>query len=168
MNLIIIGVSGNIEPERNIPAAIEQLRRVVQVLAQASVLHTDPVGRPGQPTYWNTAVLARTPMGHNMLKRRLRSMEAAFGRIRNEDRYASRTLDLDVLWRNGEVQDPDVAGRPFLRRLIGELLSRAGVAGQESYAKCTARIETSPMSNPSMGNETSVFPAAAAAYKTGM
>ena len=122
MNQAVVAIGSNIEPERNIPAAIEQLEAVMSVLGESRFLHTEPVGPPGQPEFVNGVVLVETPLDCAGLKSLLRGVESQLGRIRTADRYAPRPIDLDIVVWNGRIVDDDVRERDFLRLAIREVL----------------------------------------------
>jgi 2-amino-4-hydroxy-6-hydroxymethyldihydropteridine diphosphokinase len=79
------------------------------VVATSAVYETDPVGGPeGQGAYLNLVVELDTDLDGRALLDCCRRLEAAAGRIRTE-RWGPRTLDVDVLWVDGEiVDDPDL------------------------------------------------------------
>lgn len=67
---------------------------------------TTPVGGPPQPDYVNAAVLVRTDLESRALLTAALEIELAHGRVRRE-RFGPRTLDVDILWIDGEiVQEP--------------------------------------------------------------
>lgn len=112
-----VGVAGNIEPERHVAAAIESLRSKFDLTGEAPVYRTAPIGRPDQDAYWNTVVSIQVSMDPAALHETLRAMERAAGRVRTEDRYAARTLDLDILLWDGEPLNDaardDIQQRPW-------------------------------------------------------
>ncbi|HAU36751.1 MAG TPA: 2-amino-4-hydroxy-6-hydroxymethyldihydropteridine diphosphokinase [Phycisphaerales bacterium] len=122
MNQAVVAIGSNIEPERNIPAAIEQLEAVMSVLCESRFLHTEPVGPSGQPEFVNGAVLVETPLDRVGLKSLLRGVESQLGRVRTIDRYAPRPIDLDIVVWNGRIVDDDVRERDFLHAAIREVL----------------------------------------------
>jgi 2-amino-4-hydroxy-6-hydroxymethyldihydropteridine diphosphokinase len=117
---ILLG--SNIAPERNLPAALQALRHHPEmwVVSVSSTYETEPVGRSDQPRFLNAAVLVETPLGPGDLRRELREIEVALGRVRTEDKYAPRPIDLDVMLYDDLVQefhdwrlpDPDVLDQP--------------------------------------------------------
>jgi 2-amino-4-hydroxy-6-hydroxymethyldihydropteridine diphosphokinase len=136
-----VGVGSNVDPERNILLALELLRRRATVSAVSTFFRTPPAGTPPagtppvgggeQPPYLNgvwriTLRVGDSPQG---LKRALREIEDRLGRRRSADRYAPRTIDLDlvlydelVLKEEGlELPDPDIYRRPFLSFPLAEL-----------------------------------------------
>jgi 2-amino-4-hydroxy-6-hydroxymethyldihydropteridine diphosphokinase len=118
-----IGVGSNIGPEDNIR---EALRRLVQStrLVSISTFYREPaIGRPEEPDFYNGVVAVDTGLPPDMLKWQvLRTIEAALGRQRGADTYASRTIDLDLLLYGDSVMsgseltlpDPDIQTRPFI------------------------------------------------------
>ena len=80
-------------------AAVGQLcaRTDVAVIAQSSVYDTEPLGSADQPRYLNAAVLLRTSLEPLALLRVLLEIERALGRTRGEDRWMSRSIDLDLI-----------------------------------------------------------------------
>lgn len=86
-------------------AAVDALDGVV---AASPVYETDPVGGPEQGRYLNVVVELDTPLDAWGLLEECRRLEAAAGRVRTL-RWGPRTLDVDVLWVDGEiVDDPDL------------------------------------------------------------
>ncbi len=106
---ILVVLGSNIEPERNLPAAVRLLRQRLSVPAASPVYRSAPVGSPGSPTFWNAAVALVTHLPPQALKLEvLRPIEAALGRVRGADRNAPRTIDLDLaLYGPLVVDDPD-------------------------------------------------------------
>ncbi|MDX9973070.1 MAG: 2-amino-4-hydroxy-6-hydroxymethyldihydropteridine diphosphokinase [FCB group bacterium] len=121
--LVYIGIGSNIEPERNIPRALELLAEKVDLRAVSPFYRSAAVGPPGQPDFLNGVCRIATTLGARALKNDvLRAVEAALGRVRGADKYAPRTIDLDILLYGAEVYDeedlripdPDIRTRPFV------------------------------------------------------
>lgn len=87
----------------------DALRALPDVVAASAIYETEPVGGPaGQPLYLNLVVELHTARSARELLDVARSLEAAAGRIRPV-RDGPRTLDVDVLWVEGErVDEPDL------------------------------------------------------------
>jgi len=122
MNRAVIGVGSNIKPGRYIPLARSAVAHSHRLLAESSFIETSPIGNPHSPAFINGVFLIETEMTRLALKRWLRKTEADLGRIRTADRYAPRTIDLDLVVWNGRIVDPDIYSRDFLRRLVMEVL----------------------------------------------
>ncbi|QYG95672.1 2-amino-4-hydroxy-6-hydroxymethyldihydropteridine diphosphokinase [Iamia sp. SCSIO 61187] len=79
-----------------------------EVTAVSEVYETAPVGGPDQGPYLNAVVALRTDRPARDLLARAHELEAAAERVRLE-RWGPRTLDVDVLWIDGEeVDEPDL------------------------------------------------------------
>ena len=79
-----------------------------EVAAVSDVYETDPVGGPDQGAFLNLVVLLRTTRLARDLLALGQHLEAEADRVR-EVRWGPRTLDVDVLWIEGEeVDEPDL------------------------------------------------------------
>jgi 2-amino-4-hydroxy-6-hydroxymethyldihydropteridine diphosphokinase len=76
----------------------------ITFLAVSPVYETAPVGGPEQPDYLNAVVIAETSMPAQAVLERCRSLEDAFGRVRDE-LWGPRTLDLDLIIYGDEVSN---------------------------------------------------------------
>jgi 2-amino-4-hydroxy-6-hydroxymethyldihydropteridine diphosphokinase len=80
----------------------------LEVVAVSPVYETDPVGGPEQGPYLNLVVELRSALPARGLLGVAAALEEAAGRVRAE-RWGPRTLDVDVLWVDGEaVDEPDL------------------------------------------------------------
>lgn len=73
----------------------------VRVVAQAPMYETAPVGVKPEYAhlhYLNTVLVLETERPVEELHRELARIENAAGRMRGEDRFAPRTLDIDILF----------------------------------------------------------------------
>jgi 2-amino-4-hydroxy-6-hydroxymethyldihydropteridine diphosphokinase len=79
-------------------------------------------GSANQPSFFNAAVLVETDLDPAALKQTLLSIERRLGRIRTEDKYAPRPIDLDIALYSQQVYelngrhipDPDLARFPHV------------------------------------------------------
>ncbi len=107
MTRYVIGIGANLgEPEAAVAAGARAVAAIpgVRVTAASHLYRTDPIGGPDQPDYANAAVLVETDLEPRALLDALRAVEAAAGRTRGV-RFGPRTLDLDILWRDGPPID---------------------------------------------------------------
>jgi dihydroneopterin aldolase/2-amino-4-hydroxy-6-hydroxymethyldihydropteridine diphosphokinase len=130
VTLVLVSIGSNIDPERNIERAVQLLRKRVAVIAMSDFYWTKAFGPVGQPDFLNGACQVETNLSARALKFDvLRAIERELGRVRGADKYAPRTIDLDlvlygdeVLCENGlNVPDPDIRSRPFLAVPLSEL-----------------------------------------------
>ena len=107
----IVGLGSNIEPEHNIRLAVRLLGRCEgwNLLAVSPTYLGAAVGTDG-PDFHNAAVLIETDLDPDALRKRLRGIEERMGRVRTDDKFAPRVIDLDVVaFEDGSVVDPDLA-----------------------------------------------------------
>jgi len=121
LNTVIVGIGSNIDAERNVSAAKRMLGEKLNVLGESEFVRTRPIGSRQQQDFLNGSLLVKTRLGRKQLKTLLKGVEIALGRGVGEDRYGPRKMDLDILVWNGEIVDPDVYEREFLRRSVIEL-----------------------------------------------
>lgn len=130
MPAVYISIGSNIEPEKNIPAALRLLAKDVSITAISKFYRTQPVGADGSPEFYNGAVRVETGIGPRDLKFRvLRRIEKTLSRTRGPDRNAPRTIDLDIILYGDlvmrgpalEIPNPDILTRPFVAIPIYEL-----------------------------------------------
>lgn len=96
---VVVAFGANLgDREGTLGAAVEQLRQVdgLDVTAVSPLVHSDPVGPPGQPGYRNGVLLATTTLPPEALLAALHAVEADHGRVRGQ-RWEARTLDLDLI-----------------------------------------------------------------------
>lgn len=119
----LVAIGSNVEPERNVPRGLEMLGLRFALTATSTAYRTPPVGGSSpQPDFVNLVVRIRTDLAPRALREACRRIEERCGRRRTADRYAPRTLDLDVVlfddvardygsWR---LPDPDLCERAFV------------------------------------------------------
>jgi 2-amino-4-hydroxy-6-hydroxymethyldihydropteridine diphosphokinase len=132
-SMVLVTLGSNIEPEVNLPAAVRMLSARLAVRSVSRAYETEPVGSRGQPHFLNAAVLAHVDLPPLVLKHQvLRRIEADLGRVRTEDRFAPRTIDLDIaLFGNLVLLGPDgrvVIPDPDLLRYAHAVVPAADVA----------------------------------------
>lgn len=88
----------------------------LRVKAVSPVYETEPWGvEPGsQPSYFNAVVLVKTTLPPDSLLERGHAIEEAFERVR-EERWGSRTLDVDIVTYQDVVSDDPVLTLPHPR-----------------------------------------------------
>jgi len=92
-----LSLGSNIQPEINLPKAIDLLSKRGTILKVSSVWETEAVGSNG-PNFLNACVLFSTPLTYPELKDQItRPIEDLLGRKRTEDKNAPRTIDIDIV-----------------------------------------------------------------------
>lgn len=125
-----IGIGSNIDPADNVRAAVHALARQTRLVGISMVYLTDALGTAKQPPYYNCVVEIETHVTPAEIKFGiLRNIENSLGRRRTEDKYAPRTIDLDLIVYGDlmidaegiRLPDPDILERPFLAIPLFEL-----------------------------------------------
>lgn len=133
-----ISVGSNINPAENVRKAIYLLGLQARVVGVSTVYRTEPAGRPEQPLYYNCVVEIETEAPPAKLKHQiLRRIEEDLGRKRSEDKYAHRTIDLDLIVYDDlaletddlTLPDPQILHRPFLAIPLCELAPELPLPG---------------------------------------
>lgn len=150
MTRSFVAVGSNINPRENMRAAIRALALHTPIIAISTVYDTEPEGPPGQPAFYNCVVEIRTELHPHELKFQvLRRIEADLGRQRTADKYAPRSIDLDLILYGGLVlntsdlvlPDPQIAHRPFLAVPLSELAPDLKLPGTTSkMAELAAKL----------------------------
>lgn len=105
MNEAYVLLGSNIDPEKNILLALSYLEQNFLVYDVSHTWQTKPVGSDSAD-FLNTAVMLETDLDAYTLKEQcLCHIEEVLGRVRQEDKNAPRTIDLDIIIFNGEVLD---------------------------------------------------------------
>lgn len=125
MNYAVIELGSNINPRKNIPAAILSLKNLFSLKSQSQFVPTKPIGPIQQPPFVNGAVLIETSKSLKELKNLLSRVEINLGRVRDANKYSPRTIDLDVIVWNGRIINDDFYTRDFVKQNVLEAV-RAG------------------------------------------
>jgi 2-amino-4-hydroxy-6-hydroxymethyldihydropteridine diphosphokinase len=133
---VVIGLGSNLGDRMgNIDRAVSELRadHDMHVMKVSPLYETAPEGGVDQPAFLNGAVLVLTSIDAPSILARLLTIEASLGRVRSE-KGASRVIDLDILWIEGEavaennlvVPHPRLVRRAFALRPLVDLAPDAG------------------------------------------
>ena len=91
-----LSIGSNIEPEKNIDFALEQLDLILDSLKFSSTHRTPSEGFDGDD-FLNLAVSGYSDKSFNELNSLLKDIEDMAGRDRNVPRFSSRSLDIDIV-----------------------------------------------------------------------
>jgi 2-amino-4-hydroxy-6-hydroxymethyldihydropteridine diphosphokinase len=121
INVAVVSLGSNINPQENILRAFTFLQKEFEVLKEAGPVRTSPVGITSQPHFLNAAALLQTNLTLDDLVAFLKSVEDEMGRDRSRPKSGPREIDLDVIIWNDEVVDKDFYERVFLQKLVEDL-----------------------------------------------
>lgn len=100
LHAVYLSLGSNIGAEKNLPKAIELLRRAGEIESVSTVWESESVGFDG-PNFLNVCALFSTPLqSHELKEQIIRPIEAQLGRIRYADRNTPRTIDIDMVLFN--------------------------------------------------------------------
>lgn len=108
MTLAYIGIGSNLgEPEQQIHQAVNALEQIQNTtLAEISSLYfSRPMGPQDQPDYMNAVAALETTLTPLELLDALQHIENEAGRVRKDERWGPRVLDLDILLFGEQVID---------------------------------------------------------------
>lgn len=114
--IFFLSLGSNIDPEENIPACLDLLKKEFSIQKVSSVYETEPVGPAGNQKFWNLALSLESDLARKVLTANLRRIEETLGRKRNPvDKFAPRTIDIDLL------PQPDYQHQAFIMIPLAEI-----------------------------------------------
>ena len=103
MALVYIGIGSNLDKERHVPAAICDLLLQFPDSRVSPIFESEAVNCSGD-NYFNLVMECPTSLSITALQLYLKQLELQHGRQLEDQRYAPRTLDLDLLLFDDVVQ----------------------------------------------------------------
>ena len=128
MTAVYVAAGSNLEPERNLARACAEIERLWPDARFSRAYRNAAVGFEG-PDFINLVVGFSTDQPLPALLARLHAIEQECGRPRNAPKWASRTMDLDILLYGDLVEKtaeytvprPDLLKRPFMLGPMAEI-----------------------------------------------
>lgn len=96
MSRAYLSLGSNLEPEKNLRAALAELRARFGAIVVSPAYRCKAVGFDG-PDFFNLAVAIDTDLEPVALNDWLHALEDRHGRRRDVPRFSSRTLDVDIV-----------------------------------------------------------------------
>lgn len=129
-----VSIGSNQEREASVRGAVRALRKRFGPLVLSRVYETEAVGFEGQPFY-NLVAGFDTDETVGALNAAFRDIEDAHGRVRGPEKFAPRTLDIDLLTYGDAVGVIDGCALPReeILRFAFVLGPLAEVAGDERH-----------------------------------
>ena len=127
MRSVYISIGSNINPRPNVLKALRLLSQLQTVTKISTVYRTRPELNRKQPDFYNCVIAIKTSLSPIQIKNKLRKIEQQLGRKRTNDKFASRTIDLDLItYGNKKIKslnlpDPQIFQRPYLAAGLKEL-----------------------------------------------
>lgn len=105
-----IGLGSNLsEPIKQVQAAIDEIKNIAksQVINVSSLYLSKPMGPQNQDDYINAVLALETKLTPLELLDVLQGIENKAGRVRKENRWGARILDLDILLFGNQIINTD-------------------------------------------------------------
>jgi 2-amino-4-hydroxy-6-hydroxymethyldihydropteridine diphosphokinase len=121
-NTAILLLGSNIDPAVNLEKALELLYCSLSIQKTSQIWVTEAFGNKG-PDFFNSAVEVKTSLNSIQLKKKIISpIEIGLGRIRSSDKFAPRTIDIDIIIYNTEVVDKNLWEKVFIALPVSEII----------------------------------------------
>ena len=96
-HLAYLNLGSNIQPETNLPKAVELLLQFGEIQQISNVWESKPVGTTGN-NYLNACIKFKTGLQQSELKENaIRPIESQLGRERSKDKFVPRSMDIDII-----------------------------------------------------------------------
>ena len=134
MPRVYVSIGSNIDREKNIRGALQELGATFSPLICSNVYETEAIGFEGD-AFYNLVVGFDSDMSIDALKAEFDRIEKLYGRTAESRRFAPRTLDLDLLLYGDFVDTTGTHDIP--RKEINEyafvLLPLSEIAGEMKH-----------------------------------
>lgn len=145
MNVAFLCLGGNIGDRlANLKEAKRQIGFLgCKLLNESSVYQTKAWGVDEAPDYYNQCIQISTNLSAHELMKALIGVEESMGRVRTDNRNASRTMDIDILFFNEEqINTPELeVPHPRLQLRNFVLIPMAEIAPKLMHPKLRKTLQ---------------------------
>jgi len=129
MPRVYVGIGSNIDRENSIRGAVRELTAHYGRLTLSPVYESKALGFEGE-NFYNLVAGFDSAESIERIRQTLSRIESQFGRVRQDNCFSSRTLDLDLLLYGDLVQHDDKVNLPHpdIRRYAFVLCPLADIA----------------------------------------
>jgi 2-amino-4-hydroxy-6-hydroxymethyldihydropteridine diphosphokinase len=146
-----LSLGSNIQPMTNLVRAIQLLQKYGWIEKISSAWESESVGAEG-PNYLNACVLLATSLPQAELKEQaLLPIEIELGRQRSADKFAPRTIDIDIVVFDGQSCDDKYWEQAFVVVPLSEIdpqyqnpLTEEGIIKTATRLRQQVWMETRP------------------------
>ncbi|WNN45158.1 MULTISPECIES: 2-amino-4-hydroxy-6-hydroxymethyldihydropteridine diphosphokinase [Winslowiella] len=153
MTRVYIALGSNLaDPLHQVQNALDALAAIPesQLIATSSLYRTPPYGPADQPDYLNAVIALETTLAPEALLDHTQRIELEQGRVRKEQRWGPRTLDLDILLFGDltihserlTVPHYDMKNRAFMLLPLAEIAAGLHFPDGESVASRLALLDS--------------------------
>jgi 2-amino-4-hydroxy-6-hydroxymethyldihydropteridine diphosphokinase len=102
---VYLGIGGNLgNREQNLEFALKALaKQAGSLVAVSPVYETEPFGFVSDNQFLNEVVVIETELSPSELLGIIRKIEHGLGRKRKNEKYISRTIDIDILFYENQI-----------------------------------------------------------------
>jgi 2-amino-4-hydroxy-6-hydroxymethyldihydropteridine diphosphokinase len=136
-----MSLGSNIQPEVNLPRALDLLLEYGEIHRVSSAWESEAVGSEG-PNFLNACVLFITSLLYPEMKEQIiHPIEAKLGRKRSADKYAPRTIDIDIILFDDQSCNDKFWKQAFVIVPLAEIYPNfQNPLAQESIAETATRL----------------------------
>jgi 2-amino-4-hydroxy-6-hydroxymethyldihydropteridine diphosphokinase len=149
-SIVYLSLGSNIDRERNIRAAVEQLKIRFSKVELSPVYESEAVGFDGD-SFFNLIARIETSLPLSELSASLKALENELGRDRSTKRFASRTMDIDIVLFDDlvgsyaaiELPRPELFYNAFVLKPMADLIPEAVEPKTKTkFAELYAQLKT--------------------------
>lgn len=141
MTIAYIGIGSNLDdPLEHVTRAVSDLANIehTRLIKNSRCYQSVPMGPKNQPDFINLVASLETQLPASKLLTSLQEIENAHGRVRTQQRWGPRTLDLDLLlfgsaWMHTEalrLPHPGITDRAFVLYPLQEIAPELVIPGR--------------------------------------
>jgi 2-amino-4-hydroxy-6-hydroxymethyldihydropteridine diphosphokinase len=156
MTRVYIALGSNLaNPLHQVQSALNALTELPQttLIVTSSLYRTPPLGPQDQPDYLNAVVALDTDLSAENLLDHTQKIELEHGRVRKDERWGPRTLDLDILLFGDEIINTerltvphyDMKNRQFMLYPLAEIAPELHFPSGESLQSVIAQLGAEPL-----------------------
>jgi len=112
---VFVSIGSNLERERHLPEAIQEMEKAFGPLTVSSIYESEAEDFEG-PSFHNLVVAFETDLSVEEVQRLFKQIEQRHGRSPRDRKFVSRTLDLDLLLYGDLILDDPKTGKRLLPR----------------------------------------------------
>ncbi|MGE5373900.1 MAG: 2-amino-4-hydroxy-6-hydroxymethyldihydropteridine diphosphokinase [Bacteroidota bacterium] len=140
-HIAYLSLGSNIQPEINLVRGIQLLQEHGRIIGISNAWESKSVGADG-PNYLNACVSYITPLDWPDLKEKIiLPIELQLGRKRTENKFAPRTMDIDIILFDGKSCDDKSWEKAFVVVPLAEIIpTYQNPLRNESIQETAARL----------------------------
>lgn len=156
MTRVYIALGSNLaDPLHQVQSALNALAELPQtkLIATSSLYRTPPLGPQDQPDYLNAVVALDTDLPAERLLDHTQKIELEHGRVRKDERWGPRTLDLDILLFGNDIINTerltvphyDMKNRSFMLYPLAEIAPDLHFPDGENLSHALKKLDAAPL-----------------------